>query len=578
MPKHPIIQMLLYVSLLVFGCSSHAASLDVPQNSHDSAAGAVDAVIQWNRTLLVIVRTPGAQPKTVHSTRNFAIMHAAIYDAVNSIDGKHAPYLVRLPGVSAGASQEAAAAAAAHEALVALYPAFKVQLDGQLQQSLAQIPDGPGKTEAIAIGVAVADQILAARANDGANNPPLPYTFGTAPGDYQSTPPNFPPQPQLTQWPRVTPFALRRANQFRPGPPPALTSDEYSDVFNEIKSLGIVGSTTATPDEALTGRFWSGAIQNYWNEITQTAALAHNLTTAQNARLFALVNLSLADSVIAFYDAKYTYNFWRPVTAIRADDPNINPETIPDPNWLPEVLTTAPDPSYPGAHAVISEAAAEILRSFFRRDHLDFSITSEVLPGIERSFTSFSAASEEATLSRIFAGQHFRSDLTAGHRLGRDVADFVADRFLTPIHRSEDFKTHGYETMPPQQPQMRLGGTLSKRTLFLVLVGAFACALLSLRPGTSFSEIDKDDLEAQEVYRAYVKAWKRKDIGALHNVISDNYMAVNFQGKVSSKENEIVTAKMDPEWLSMTVDEIHTRIFGKTAIASGFISAQGSLA
>ena len=425
--------MLLCASLLVFACSSEA----VAEDPHNSVAGSVGAVVQWNRMLLSIVRSPGAQPKTIHSTRSFAILHAAIYDAVNSIDAQHAAYLIRLPRVPENASEEAAAAAAAHEVLLALYPAFKAQLDQQLQQSLAQILDGQPKTDGIAIGVAVADQILAARKNDGANNPPAPYTFGTAPGDYQSTPPNFPPQPQFTHWPRVTPFALNRASQFRPGPPPALTSDEYSDDFNEVKSLGIASSTAATPDEALTGRFWNGAIQNYWNEITQTAALAHNLNTAQQARLFALVNLSLADSVIAFYDAKYTYNFWRPVTAIRSADPGINPETLADPNWLPEVRTTAPDPSYPGAHAVISEAAAEILRSFFRRDHFDFNVTSEVLPGVERSFTSFSAASEEATLSRIFAGQHFRSDLTAGHRLGRDVADFVSDHFLGPIHGSD---------------------------------------------------------------------------------------------------------------------------------------------
>ena len=431
MGKYLVTIMLVCANILTASGTSYGAPLSNP------SAESVNVVIQWNRNLLVIVRTPGAQPKTVHSTRNFAILHAAVYDAVNSIDGKHAPYLIRLPGAPAEASQEAAAAAAAHEVLITLYPTFKTQLDGELQQSLAQIPDGQGKTEGIAIGVAVADQILAARKNDGANNPPIPYTFGAAPGDYQTTPPNFPPQPQFTHWPKVMPFALNRANQFRPGPPPALPSDEYSDVFNEVKSLGIANSTTATPDEALTGRFWNGAIQNYWNEITQTAALAHNLTTAQNARLFAWVNLSLADSVIAFYDAKYTYNFWRPVTAIREADPSLNPETIADPNWLPEVTTTAPDPSYPGAHAVISEAAAEILRSFFKRDHFDFNVTSEVLPGVERSFTNFSAASEEATLSRIFAGQHFRSDLTTGHRLGRDVADFVVDHLLTPIHGSD---------------------------------------------------------------------------------------------------------------------------------------------
>jgi len=181
--------------------------------------------VQWNRELLVIVRTPGAQSATVHPTRSFAIMHAAIYDAVNAIDRKHRPYLVRLSGVPRDASQEAAAAAAAHEVLVALYPAFKTTLDAQLEQSLAQIPDGNGKAEGILIGQSVADRILAARSNDGSNAPPIPYIFETAPGDYQSTPPNFAPQPQFTNWSHVTPFALERANQFRPGPPPMLASD-----------------------------------------------------------------------------------------------------------------------------------------------------------------------------------------------------------------------------------------------------------------------------------------------------------------------------------------------------------------
>ena len=425
----------LFVVLAATADLAFGAENQVPQEAH-----AINPVIEWNRALLVIVRTPGAQPKTVHSTRSFAIMHAAIYDAVNAIDRKHTPYLIRLSYVSPSASQEAAADAAAHEVLVALYPTFKTQLDAQLRHLLAEIPDGQDKTDGIAIGAAIADQILALRNNDGSNDPPIPFIFGTAPGDYQSTPPNFPPQPQFTHWSKVTPFALDRANQFRPGPPPTLNSDEYSDVFNEVKSLGIANSTTATPEEALTGRFWSGAIQNYWNEIAQTASLVHNLTTAQSARLLALVNLSLADGVIAFYDAKYTYNFWRPVTAIRAADPKINPETIADSNWLPEVGTTAPDPSYPGAHTVISEAAAEVLRSFFGRDHFDFNVTSEVLPGVDRSFARFSDASEEATLSRIFAGQHFRSDLTTGHRLGHDVADFVVDHFLTPLHGSDDFQ------------------------------------------------------------------------------------------------------------------------------------------
>jgi hypothetical protein len=176
------------------------------------ATQSVSQVVQWNKTLLSIVRTPGAQPATIHPTRSFAIMHAAIYDAVNAIDGTHKPYLVRL-SASHFASQEAAAAAAAHEVLVKLYPSFQATLDTQFQQALAQLP-GRGKADGVRIGNTVADRILAARANDGSNNPPAPYVFGNAPGDYQSTPPNFPPQPQFTSWSRVTPFALERSGAF----------------------------------------------------------------------------------------------------------------------------------------------------------------------------------------------------------------------------------------------------------------------------------------------------------------------------------------------------------------------------
>jgi hypothetical protein len=404
-----------------------------------STAPSTDPVIQWNRSLLTIVRTPGAQPATVHPTRSFAILHAAIYDAVNAIDQTHESYAVRFSGVSRRASQAAAADAAAHDVLVALYPRLTSTLDATLQQSLTLVPDGAAKKEGIRIGQTVARAIVSLRSNDGANQAPLPYVFGTAPGDYQSTPPNFPKQPQFTHWRNVTPFALKRADQFRPGRPPSLTSDRYADDVNEVQSLGISGGTTATPDEALAGRFWNGAIQNYWNEIAQTASLDRHLTIAQEARLFALLNLSFADSVVAFYDAKYTYNRWRPVTAIRAGGTDDNPETTPDANWLPEVGNTPPDPAYPGAHAVISAAAATILTALLQRDHLDFAVTSEVLPGVERSFAGFSAAADEATQSRIFAGVHFRNDLTSGHRLGRDVADFVLDHFLTRRHgRDED--------------------------------------------------------------------------------------------------------------------------------------------
>ena len=269
------------------------------------------------------------------------------------------------------------------------------------------------------------------RSNDGSAVQPAAFVFGKAPGDYQSTPSNF-PKPQFTEWSKVTPFALHSASEFRPAPPPTLTSSAYTAAFDEVKSLGIAHSTAATTDQEIAGRFWNGAIQNYWNEIAQTAALDNRLTTAQSARLFALLNLTFADGVIAFYDAKYTYVFWRPVTAIRAAASDNNRDTAADPNWLPEVGSTTSDPSYPGAHAVISTAAAVVLSSFFGSDQFSFNVTSEVPAGIQRSFATFSGAAEDATFSRIFAGVHFRTDLTAGQELGNDVATFVVSNLLTP--------------------------------------------------------------------------------------------------------------------------------------------------
>jgi hypothetical protein len=401
-----------------------------------AAAQTVNPVVQWNRTLLTIVRTPGAQPATVHATRSFAILHAAIYDAVNSIDRTHKLYLVHLSGVSRQASQDAAASAAAHEILVKLYPKFQTSLDSQFEQLLAEIPDSQGKTEGIHIGETVADDILAIRNHDGSGAPPPPFVPVNVPGSYQLTPPNFKPA-QFTHWSKVTPFAIEFANQFRPGPPPALTSDSYEDSFNEIKSVGVLNSTTATADQKQIGLFWNGAIQNYWNEIAQTLSIDHHLSTAQNARLFALLDLSLADSVIAFYDAKYTFNFWRPVTAIRTADTDNNPQTLADPNWLPQSTNTAPDPSYPGAHASISHAAATVLISFFDSNRFEQQVTSETLPGVVRSFETISDIAAEATVSRVLAGQHFRFDENAGQRLGNDVGDFVFDNFLTRRHHDD---------------------------------------------------------------------------------------------------------------------------------------------
>jgi membrane-associated phospholipid phosphatase len=424
---------LLTLTLLCAGLQAQVTGASLAATAEPSAVNsghAVNPVIEWNRTLLVILRTAGAQPPTIHSTRSFAILHASIFDAVNNIDGTYSPYLVRLPNVSRLASQPAAADQSAHDILVALCPAFQTTLDTELQQDLAQIPEGQDKTDGVTVGQVVAAQILAFRSTDGANVTQPPFIPGNQPGDYQFTPPNFAPA-DFTQWPQVTPFAIARADEFRPGPPPLLTSDEYTKVFNEVKSQGFITSTTRTPEQTLTGTFWNGNIQDLWNEIAQTAALGHHLGLAHSARLFALLNVSLADSTIALFEAKYNYRFWRPVTAIELAGDDGNPNTSPNPNWLPLTTKTAPDPSYPGAHSTISFAGAEVLKFYFG-DQFAFDVTSESLQGVKRHFTSFSAAAQEAGLSRVYAGQHFRTDHIAGKSLGEKVGESITDTILLP--------------------------------------------------------------------------------------------------------------------------------------------------
>jgi membrane-associated phospholipid phosphatase len=384
-------------------------------------------VIDWNQVLLSIVNTPGAQPASVQPTRNVAILHAAIYDAVNSIDRTHEPYLISVRAPR-GASETAAADAAAHTALVGLYPAQQSSLDSDYAAELAKVPDGLAKDNGVRLGNQVAHDLLAIRADDGSNVTAPPFIAGANPGDYRPTPPNL-PAPTFTTWGQVTPFVLDSGKQFRPAPPPPLSSNAYAASINEVQSLGSATSTTRTPEQTQIGQFWSPPIQNFWNQIAQTVALAHHSNLPTTARLFAVLNLSFADSAIAFYDAKYTYQLWRPVTAIRLADTDGNPDTVADPNWLPLAGNTAADPSYPGAHSTISAAGADVLAGFYG-DKQRFSISSPALPGVTRSFSSFTAAAKEAGLSRIYAGQHTRIDHVAGLALGHDVARFVLDNAL----------------------------------------------------------------------------------------------------------------------------------------------------
>jgi membrane-associated phospholipid phosphatase len=392
-----------------------------------SAPGSGQLVVDWTSEVLQIVKTPGLQPATVHPTRSFAIVDAAIEDAVVSTTHLGQAYLFTVKSRGA-ARPDAAAAQAAHDTLAGLYPTTTPQLDQLLSSELAAIPGTPAKDRGIGVGHTVAQILLSLRANDGSAVVPPPFVPGTQPGNYRPTPTGF-AAPQFTNWGTVKPFVLNAGDQFRPGPPPALTSQPYADAINEVQSLGQDTSTTRTADETEAAKFWNPPIWNTWNEITSSLVTQQRTGLARTARIFSDLNLTFADTAVAFYDAKYTYQLWRPITAIQLADTDGNPATIGNPTWNP-LVPTAADPSYPGAHSAISEAAATVLSAFFESNtHL--TVSSDALPGVTRSFDGFQAAANEAGLSRIFAGVHTRIDHAAGQDLGRNVAMFVLERLNT---------------------------------------------------------------------------------------------------------------------------------------------------
>jgi hypothetical protein len=387
--------------------------------------GTGQLVVDWNKELLKIEQTPGTQPATIHPTRSFALLHTAIYDAVVSITRADAPYAFSVVAPRQ-ARPDAAADQAAHDTLVALFPSFGPELNGMIAAELASIPDSQAKQAGLAVGARAATIILALRANDGSAATPAAFVPGHEPGDYQLTPPNF-AQPVFTNWGSTTPWVLDAGSQLRLPPPPALSSPEWAAAINEVQSLGQDTSTTRTPDQTTIAKFWAPPIWNTWNEIAGGQVVDHDSNLEDASHIFADLNLTVADSAIALYDSKYHYQLWRPVTAIRAGTPS-NPAVNPaNPTWLPQARNTAADPSYPAAHSTVSEAAATILAAFYG-EHGRLSVASDALPGTPRTFDSFQAAANEATLSRIFAGQHTRIDLNAGLVLGRQVAEVVLDQ------------------------------------------------------------------------------------------------------------------------------------------------------
>lgn len=391
-----------------------------------------NVVLQWNRVLQETIRTPGQQPATIFPVRSFAMMHAAIFDAVNSIDDSYTPYLTSVPG-SRKASQEAAAAQAAHDVLVGLYPTRTAVFDAELSSSLNGISLFRA-LQGIKVGQIVAAQMLALRANDGWNAPPPTYVLPTTPGNWQPIAPST--AAAFTHFPAVLPFAIGSSVRFAPNPPPALTSDEYARDLNEVKEYGSATSAVRTADQTKVAQLWQNintptTVFFVWNNVARSVAISRNNTTAENARLFALLNIALHDTLETTFAGKFQYGLWRPTTAIRRADEDGNPNTTQDANWT-ALLTTPPYPTYPGNHAAIGASQATILALFFGRDDIPFQHTWDGAGGATRSYVGFKAMADEESDSRIYAGFHFRFDNVAGQSAGRNVANFIFLNLMTP--------------------------------------------------------------------------------------------------------------------------------------------------
>ncbi|HZY28136.1 MAG TPA: vanadium-dependent haloperoxidase [Jiangellaceae bacterium] len=415
-----------------------------------------DPVVAWNanagEAAVAACFLGGYAPQ---EARMYAMVQVAVHDALNGIDRRSRPYAVDLL-IAPEASPEAAVAAAAREVLVPVLgsltfflPADCVNagiasVEADYATALAAIPDGPAKTQGLALGQAAADAVLTLRAADGFDTPTVDpnYQEGTVPGEYRYTPGTpFAFAPHLGE--DLTPFVLKDSSQFRPGPPYQLGGQKYAADVNEVQRLGgddVTTPSARTDEQTEIALFWVESSPLAWNRIARTVSTAKGLDAWQNARLFGLLNMALIDGYIGTWDTKYHYRFWRPVTAIRLADIDGNPATTADPTWTP-LVETPPIPDYDSGHAVEGGAAAKVLTRVFGTDTISFSNCSYTLPAGQtcadpaptlRHFTSFSQAADENAVSRIYVGFHFRDAVETGNRHGEKIADRTVNLYLRP--------------------------------------------------------------------------------------------------------------------------------------------------
>ena len=441
--------------LLAFACGSV-----VQTSAPNTAAASPDAVLQWNQNAgdAAVAACISPAPNPLHESRMYAMMHLAIHDALNAIELHSSPYAYRPQTLHPNASPEAAVAGAARDVLVPLLqqltPPFdnaaciQAAVDGveaDYAAALAAIPSGAAKTEGIALGQASAAAILALRTGDGSDTELLDFDYpqGTQPGEYRFTSPDTAPFVFAPGWADVTPFVLKDSSQFRPGKPLRIDSKRYTREFNEVKSLGgdvITTPSARTPEQTEIALFWVESSPLAWNRLTRAVSAGQQLDLWENARLFGLLNMAMADGYIGSFEAKNFYNFWRPITAIRLAATDGNPDTTADPTWTP-LRETPVITDHDSGHATEGGAAAAVLARFFGTDHIAFTACSMTLdPGktcvdtspVLRTFNSFSQAANENGESRILVGFHFRRAVEEGIKHGGKIGN-RAFKFLRPV-------------------------------------------------------------------------------------------------------------------------------------------------
>jgi PAP2 superfamily len=400
--------------------------LGAPPAHSFATTASTNAVVVWDSNAQTAIWDVAGQAPQVQA-RSFAMVHGAMYDAVNAIAGtRYQPYLVA-PPARGTESLDAAVATSAFQVLVALFPDQQDRLQAQYDEAIAAIPGGPSKQGGIAVGAQAAAAMVAARQDDGAFGSQT-WVVGTEPGQWRPTPPFFGNDGAWVG--HMKPFLIPSASMFRTAGPPALTSRQYARDFNEVKSIGSAASTVRTADQTSAAIWWHDRRLTEW-EIKRQVATSQHLNTLQAARMFAMVDLAETDATIACYNEKEAWNRWRPVTAIPLADTDGNPDTAADPDWMP-LLITPPHPDYTSGHTCFTAASMTALIAFFGKDSIPFSAFSTA-SGTTRSFKRFSEALAEVIEARIWGGIHTRTADVQGARIGKQVTAFMLDHYFRPM-------------------------------------------------------------------------------------------------------------------------------------------------